>query len=331
MRMIIRLAFAAAAGAAAICAAPSALAQQQVQWKAVTAWPKNFNFNDKFVEWTQRVTQRSNGKMKIDVIGGPEVYPSFEQLEPLRRNVFQVMVTSTAYVAGALPEVNATWFGMGATPVQLREAGLVDLLDKVTREKSGVSLLGFPLWQRFNVFVAKQITKADFTGMKLRTTPIYEPVLKGLGAATVTVQPAELLTALESGIVDGFAWPATFVVAPGYSRAIKFKVTPFWWAAADIALMNAQAYDALPADLKNLMVDTMREIERETPDYYLAKEKADDIELAKLGVKNIETSAADLAKIRKIHWEEGTKTFLISRSPKYGQQLKDMMAKFAPK
>jgi len=63
----------------------------------------------------------------------------------------------------------------------------------------------------------------------------------------------------------------------------------------------------------------------------IAGELADGTVTWMTGVKTIETSAADLAKIRKIHWEEGTKTFLISRSPKYGQQLKDAMAKFAPK
>lgn len=301
------------------------------QLKAVTAWDRNLAFNDMFVEWTKRVTQRSGGKLKLDVIGGPEVYPAFEQLEPLKRNVFSAVITSTAYVAGALPELNATWFGFGATPAQLREAGLVEALDKITREKAGVTVIGFPLQMRFNVFLAKPVQKADLTGFKVRSTPIYEPVLKGLGAATVTVQPAELLTALESGVVDGFAWPALMVTAPGYARAIKFKVTPNWWIGTDIAMMNAQAFDALSPDMKKLLVDTMREIERETPGHFEGKEKIEDGLLAKANVKNIELPAAEVERIKKIHWEEGTKTFLLSRSPKYGQQLKDLMAKFAPK
>ncbi len=321
------IAYAVLAGAVALFS-PAVSAQQL---KAVTAWDKSLAFNDMFVEWTKRVTQRSGGKLRMDVIGGPEVYPSFEQLEPLKRNVFSAMITSTAYVAGALPEVNATWFGFGATPAQMREAGLVELLDKIAREKAGVTVIGFPLQMRFNVFLAKPIQKAELAGFKLRSTPIYDPVLKGLGAATVTVQPAELLTALESGIVDGFAWPAVMVTGPGYARAIKFKVTPNWWIGTDIVLMNAQAFDALAPEMKKLLVDTMREIERETPAYFEAKEKAEDALLAKANVKNIELSGADLERIKKLHWEEGTKAFLLSRSPKYGQQLKDLMAKFAPK
>src|SRR5207302_8087298 len=100
--------------------------------------------------------------------------------------------------------------------------------------------------------------------------PIYDPVLRGLGAATVTVPPADLLTALETGIVDGFAWPAVAVTGPGYARAIKYKVSPPWWVGTDVALMNAKAFDSLSPELQKLLVDTMIEIENEVPDYFRA-------------------------------------------------------------
>ena len=193
------------------------------------------------------------------------------------------MITSTAYVAGALPELNATWFGFGASPAELRAAGLVAALDKVTREKTGVMVLGMPLQMRFNLYLRKSIEGANLAGLKLRSTPIYEPVLKGLGAATVTVPPADLLTALETGIVDGFAWPAVAVTGPGYARAVKFKVTPPWWVGTDVALMNARTFDLLSDELKKLLVDTMVEIEAGVFDYYLAKEKDEDAAMARMG------------------------------------------------
>ena len=310
--------------------ASGALAQQPVVLKAVTAWDKSLTFVDKYMDWVKRVNDRGAGKVRIDFVGGPEVYPSFEQLEPLRRGVFSTVVTSTAYVAGALPELNATWFGFGATPAELRAAGLVDALDKVTREKAGVAVLGLPLQMRFNVYLKRSIAKADLAGLKLRTTPVYEPVLKALGASTVTVPPAELLTALETGIVDGFAWPAVAVTGPGYARAVKFKVTPPWWVGTDVALINAKAFDALPPDVKKILVDAMIEIEKEVPAYYQEKEKAEDAAMAKMGIQNITTTDADMVKIRKAHWEAGTKIFLTGPSPKFGPGLVDIMKRYVP-
>jgi len=310
---------------------PGAAAAQQVTLKAVTAWGKNFTFVDKYLDWVKRVNEKGAGKVRIDYVGGPEVYPSFEQLEPLKRNVFATMVTSSAYVAGALPEVNATWFGFGATPAQLREAGLVAVLDKVTREKHGVMFLGMPLMMKFNVYTKKPLQGASLAGFKMRTTPIYDPVLKGLGASTLTVPPTELLTALESGIVDGFAWPGVAVTGPGYARAIKYKVSPSWWVGIDIALMNAKAFDSLAPDMQKLLVDTMIEVEKEVPAYYDAKEKAEDEAMAKLGIQNVAMSAADMKKIQQIHWNAGTELFLMKPSPKYGPELKKVMEHFAPK
>ena len=311
--------------------APKSAAQAPVVLKAVTAWDKNAPFVDMYMAWIKRVNDKARGKLRIDYLGGPEVYPSFEQLDPLKRGVIDTIVTSTAYVAGALPELNATWFGFGASPEQMRNSGLVDQLDKVLREKAQVTLTGMPLQMQFNLFLIKPIDRADLKGLKLRSTPIYDPVLKALGAATATLPPAEILTALQTGVVDGLAWPATFVTGPGYARVVRFKVTPPWWIGTDVALMNAKSFDALAPDLRKLLVDTMREVEREVPGYYLNREKQEDAALERAGVKVIELPPADMDRIRRIHWEEGTKAFLLNPSPKYGPPLRDLMARFAPR
>ena len=323
------LAFVAAAFAAS--AVSSAHAQSgPVVLKAVSGWDKSLVFVDKYMDWIKRVNEKGAGKVRIDYIGGPEVFPAFEQLEPLKRGVFFTVVTSSAYM-NALPELNATWLGFGASPAEMRAAGLVDALDKVTREKAGVTLLGMPLQMRFNVYTKRPIQGADLSGFKMRTTPVYDPVLRGLGAATVTVPPSELLTALETGVVDGFAWPALAVTGPGYARAIKYKVTPSWWVGTDVALMNAAVYDKLPADVRKLITDTMIEIEKEVPAYYQSKEKPEDDALAKAGVQNIMISDAEMTRIRKIHWEVGQQNFLLKPSPKFGPGLVEIMKRFAPK
>lgn len=331
-RTHLRFALASTAAALLVAfAAPAARAQSgPVVLKAVSGWDKSLVFVDKYMDWVKRVNDKGAGRLRIDYIGGPEVFPSFEQLEPLKRGVFSTVVTSSAYM-GALPELNATWLGFGATPAELRASGLLEALDKVTREKAGVTLLGFPLQMRFNVYLKKPIKTADLSGFKVRTTPVYEPILKGLGASTVTVPPAELLTALETGVVDGFAWPALAVTGPGYARAIKFKVNPPWWVGTDVALMNAAVYDKLSPELRKLIVDTMIEIEKEVPAYYQGKEKPEDAALEKLGVQNLATSDADMVKIKRLHWEGSKEAFLLKPSPKYGPQLVQILQRFAPK
>jgi TRAP-type C4-dicarboxylate transport system substrate-binding protein len=131
--------------------------------------------------------------------------------------------------------------------------------------------------------------------------------------------------------VEGFAWPAVFVTGPGFARAIKYKVAPSWWVGTDIALMNAQAFDALPADTRKLLIDTMKDIEKEVQDYFLKKEKEEDAILLKIGVKTIELPIAEVERVKRLHWQDGTQAFLLRPSPKYGPNLKEIMSRFAPR
>ena len=140
-------------------------------------------------------------------------------------------------------------------------------------------------------------------------------MLKGLGAATRHGAAGRPLTALETGLVDGFAWPAVAVTGPGYARAIKYKVTPPWWVGTDVALMNAKAFDALVRRSQEILVDAMIEVEKGVFDYYLAKEKEEDAAMAKMGIQNIATSDADLKKIHKCTGTPEPKPSSRSRRP----------------
>lgn len=308
-------------------------AQSPIVLKAVTGWTTTWVFNDMYKEWIKRVNERAGGRLKIELLGGPEVYPAFEQLDPLKRGVIDFMVTSPSYVAGALPEVNAVWFMFEASdPAKAREIGLFERIDRVTREKAGVVTLGATMWLPFSIYTTKPLEKADLKGFKMRSTPIYDPVLKGLGAATVSLPPAEIIPALQTGIVDGFAWPAIFVVGPGYARYVKYKVMPWWWQAVDgMVFANAKSFDALPPDLQRLVADALKEIEGETRRYYLAKEAGEDEQLKRVGVKILELPKAEVEKIKRIHWEDGTRMFLTGPSPKHGPGLKDLVSQFAPR
>ena len=318
------------AGASGLGAQTSA---QPIVLKGVSAWTKHWVFNDLYLEWMKRVNERAGGRLKIEHVGGPEVFPAFEQLDPVKRGVIDMTNPPAAYVSGALPELHASDLLFDASdPAKAREIGLFDRLDRITREKAGVTFLGATFWLPFSVYLTKPIEKADLRGFKMRSTPIYDPVLKGLGAATVSLPPAEVIPSLQTGVVDGMAWPALFIVQPGFARYLKYKVMPWWWQnTGGFVLVNAKSFDRLPADLKSLMVETLKEIEREAKRYFLAKEAAEDEQMKKVGLKIITLPAAEVEKVKRIHWEEGTKLFLTGPSPKYGPELKELLAPFAPR
>jgi TRAP-type C4-dicarboxylate transport system substrate-binding protein len=300
--------------------------------KLVRAWPKTTVMYDTLWEFVKRVETKSKGSLIIKDVGGSEVSPAFEQLGMLKAGLADLVITVPAYVAGDLPESNAFYFNFGADLVQLRAAGVFDRLSEIAREKTGSIILGGYFFSDFNVYLTKKVkTINDFRGLKLRSLSMYDPILQGLGAATVTIAPAEVYTALERGVVDGLGWPDVGLVDFGFHEILKYVVLPsFWRYPSGFVLMRAKAYDGLPDDLKKILTDTMVEIEKETPAVFNKNALKDAEAMKRAGMQTIMLSEEDWRKTQQRHWEQGVKNLLLGPCPKYGQELMELMSQFYP-
>jgi TRAP-type mannitol/chloroaromatic compound transport system substrate-binding protein len=97
---------------------------------------------------------------------------------------------------------------------------------------------------------------ADLRGLKLRSLGLGGEVYRRLGATPQTTPPAEILTSLQSGVIDG----AEFV-GPGTDIALGlYRVAPFYYYpgfnkpnGTGECIVALKAWDALPADLKAIV------------------------------------------------------------------------------
>jgi len=308
-------------------------AEKTIVLKLVRAWAKETNMYDSLWPFVDRVNKKAKGRLEIKDIGGPEVSPVFEQLGMLKAGVADLVVTVPAYVAGEVPEVNAFYFNFGADLEKLRAAGVFDKLSEITRTKTGsIMILGGYFFTDFHVFLTKPITGLDdFKRLKLRSLSMYDPVFQGLGAGTVTISPAEVYSALERGVVDGLGWPDVGFIDFGLQEVTKYSVHPaFWRHPSGFVCMRAQTYDSLPGDLKDLLKSEILQIEKETPAVFRNNAIKERKKMAEAKMKQIWLSDNDWKKVQEINWERGAKTLLLDRSPKFGQELKQLMSQFYP-
>ena len=86
---------------------------------------------------------------------------------------------------------------------------MLDAYADVLMRKRGVMLLGIPMSGVGYVFQTRfrPSDLSTFKGKKIRSIPLYDPILQTLGAVPVTTSPAEAYTAMERGVVDGLGWP----------------------------------------------------------------------------------------------------------------------------
>jgi TRAP-type C4-dicarboxylate transport system substrate-binding protein len=309
---------------------PYQAAAEKITIKAISAWPKTVwevhNFL-KFIEMVNDAAEKQYpGELHVRYAGGPEVFPSQEQIEAARNGLVDMVFTTDGYYISSVPEANALSVSM-LDGWEERARGVNDFLNKIHQEKINCTYLGrlghnLP----FNLYLLKPIQSADLTGLKIRCSPTLIPFLKKLGATPIVIPPPDIYTALERGVVDGYMWPAGLIRDWGWQEVTKYVVTPGVYNGANVVLVNQKKWDKLPEHLQKLLI----EVEDQAAHY--AKERSetlvkDEFEAyKKLGIKFIDLPPAEAKKFHDAAYSSMWDV-IIQKSPEDGKKLREMVTK----
>jgi TRAP-type C4-dicarboxylate transport system substrate-binding protein len=305
-----------------VISAQMALAEP-IKLKAVCFLPKNHPIAATTVEWVNRVNKMFPEDLKIDYLGGPEIISSVEQVEALRKGIIDINFNVGSYYAPHGAEFNSFQLSK-IMPLEERKSGYYDFMVR-DHEKIGVRYLG--RWQHLGFYMyLKQPIKntEEIKGKKIRTGPLYVFFLHKLGASPVSINPSDVYTSLERGLVEGFCWPLIGARELGWTNQCKYVVdTSFYDASDNTVLVNLKKWETLPADVRNKMVNMM-------PDYetWMVKYFADEVEktrdlMTKDGVKFIQLDRKDAERYTKMAYDAWWE-FLQTKVPDLVPQLKKM-------
>jgi TRAP-type mannitol/chloroaromatic compound transport system substrate-binding protein len=244
----------------ATVAAPSIARAQTKKLRMVTSWPKRLPGPGMSAERiAERMRALSNGAIDITVFAAGEIVPAFEVLGAVGNGVADLGHTASFYWQGKMPAAAFfTTVPFGLTPAEhvawIDAAGGQQVWDELYAPfgvkpfmggNTGVCMGG---WFRREVMSA-----ADLRGLKLRTLGLGGEVYRRLGATPQTTPPGEILTGLQSGVLDG----AEFV-GPGTDIALGlYRVAPFYYYpgfnkpnGTGECIVSLNAWNALDAELK---------------------------------------------------------------------------------
>jgi TRAP-type C4-dicarboxylate transport system substrate-binding protein len=112
-------------------------------------------------------------------------------------------------------------------------------------------------------------------------------------------------------VVDGLAWPWGSIAVYGWQRFLKYRVTPSYYGASLILLVNLDKWKALTKDQQELMIKQARIMEKDGAAIVIKKGKEDDAKLQAAGVQDIELKGdarkAYLATVYGAKWEQNDK------------------------
>ena len=222
----------AGASAAGILAAPAIARAQTVKWRMVTSWPKRLPGPGMSAERVaERIRALSGGRLDIAVYAAGEVVPAFEVLDAVGNGVADIGHTAAFYWQGKMPAAAFfTTVPFGLTPSEhvawIEAGGGQALWDELYAPFGVKPFMGGNTGVCMGGWFRRELKSlADLRGLKLRSLGLGGEVYRRLGATPQTTPPAEILTSLQSGVIDG----AEFV-GPGTDIALGlYRVAPFYY------------------------------------------------------------------------------------------------------
>src|SRR4051812_41805192 len=258
-----KLARVAATGAAGALAAPSLALAQAKRWKMVTSWPKRLPGPGMSAERVaERIRTLSGGKLDIAVHAAGEIVPAFEVLDAVGGGVAEMGHTASFYWQGKMPAAAYfTTVPFGLTPPQhvaWVEAGGGHALWDALYAPVGVKpfMGGNGGVCRGGWFRRALASLDDVRGLKIRSLGLGGEVYRRLGATPQTTPPGEILTSLQSGVLD-----AAEFVGPGTDISLGlYRVAPNYYGpgfnkpnGTGECIVSLKAWEALDSELKAIV------------------------------------------------------------------------------
>jgi TRAP-type C4-dicarboxylate transport system substrate-binding protein len=308
--------------AAALALATYAAEAQEVTLKAVTSFAEKTQFSKNFERFIDKVNADGKGQVQINYIGGPRAMPPFEVGNAVRTKVVDIANVTGAFYTNLMPEADG--FKLVSKPQsEQRKDGTFAFINELHNQKLNSFYLARQFHNvPFHIYMNKKIDKPDFTGLKIRVTPVYKDIVEAMGGTTVTTAPGEVYTALERGVVDGYGWPVTGIFDLGWEKVTKFRMEPAFYSVEVNVLVNLDTWKSLSDAQRKVLSDAALWLEGlDNENEALIKSERD--KQATTGIQPIEFSAADskafLAKANEVGWAS-----VIKRAPDNGAKLRQL-------
>jgi TRAP-type C4-dicarboxylate transport system substrate-binding protein len=253
-----------------------------------------------------KVKEKSGGRMEIRVHPASSLYPQQEILPSLLDGRSEIGPVLSGYLTDVLLELGVLELPFMTSSLDEHRKAQQALKPFFTEQlaKKGLMLLTAHAWPSQQVFSHQPIrTIADWKGKKIR---VYgadtSNITRSLGGVPVNIAFGELYTALEKKTVDGAITSAT------NAEPMKFfevsKVINYWFlagASGEWLVANQKAWDGLPKDLQQVVLDSLKEVRFEDKEWEDAKafEERALKRFPEIGMTVVNPSKEEIEKARK--------------------------------
>jgi len=306
-----------------IAAGISAASAQEVTLKAVTSFAEGTQFSKNFERFIEKVNKDGKGVIQINYIGGPRAMPPFEVGNAVKNKVVDIANVTGAFYTNLMPEADA--FKLISKPTaEQRKNGTWAYINELHNQKLNSYYLARQFVSvPFHIYLNKKIDKIDFSGLKIRVTPVYRDIVQALGGTPITTPPGEVYTALERGVADGYGWPILGIFDLGWEKVTKFRMDPAFYSVEVNVLVNQDVWKSLNDAQRKVLTDAALWLEGLDASESAELVKAERERQKKFGIEALDfgpqASQEFLKKAYDVAWQS-----VIAKSPESGKKLREL-------
>ncbi len=212
----------------------------------------------------KKIKDATNGEVDVQVFPSSQLGDDTHMLSNLRSGAMQMMAIGDNILATLVPSAAIDNIGFAFKSPEMAWKALDGKVGDIVRadiEKTGLHPMT-RIWDegfREVTSSTKQIsTPEDLHGFKIRVppSPISLSLFQSLGAAAVTINAAELYTALQTHVVDGQENPLGNIETMKLDQVQKFcSLTNHMWVGYWL-LVNGPFWTGLPEEHRKIVGDT---------------------------------------------------------------------------
>ncbi len=317
--------WAVAALAAVTCSGAQAA---DVNWKFYTYFAANDKPTTLHRAFAKDVEAATNGRLKITVFSSGELpYKAADVLRVVGSRQVEMGDVAFGFVAGDVPELNALSMPFACTSMDKFYEVLAPAIEKPVNDvlegkfkSTSVMQWVMPPQQ---LWLAKPVPGIDgLKNLKVRSWNREQAEMMRLaGGSGVTITPAEVIPALQRGVVDGAFTAAVPALDWKFNEVTKFGYMLNLTLAHQAIVVNQAALEALPEDLRKILLAKAEEWAPKYRAELIAADKEARKALTEKGMTLRDATPEEEARLREL-----TKPIAEEWVAKAGAVGKDMLA-----
>jgi TRAP-type transport system periplasmic protein len=251
-------------GRVALAAALSAPAQAQMVVKLGTISPEGSVWTDALLKIAKEWREVSGGKVELRIYTGGVLGGEDELVRKLQRRGVDAVTLS----GSGLPALDRS-FDCLNIPLLFESNDELDYVrDRVAPgiearlEKKGFLVLNWAIAGWVHIFSKEAIrVPADLRRQRFWMTsgdPELEKVYKDFGMKVVPLPATEMLTSLQTGLIDATAAPPLFALLDRSFQVANHMLDLNWGALNAATVISADTWARIPAELRPRLVEAAR-------------------------------------------------------------------------